>query len=46
MGRQIGEGENPVGERYFSWFVSGVRTDTWNPHGKRGDHPPSLNTTR
>ena len=46
MGRSIGEGENPVGEKIFQSAVSRVPPDTWNPVGRWGDHPPSLNTTR
>jgi hypothetical protein len=46
MGRPAEEGESPVTEMQSERAVSRVRADTWNPHGTRGAHPPSLNTNR
>ena len=45
MGRSTKEGDSPVGETEAERAVSGVRADTRNLPGRRGDHPPSLNTT-
>ncbi len=45
MGRSAREGDSPVGETGRQRAESGVRADTRNLPGKRGDHPPSLNTT-
>ena len=39
------EGESPVDEILTRLTESRVPPDTRNPVGKRGDHPPSLNTT-
>ena len=44
MGRSTKEGESPVTEIASQTAESRVRTNTWNLYGKRGDHPPSLNT--
>ena len=46
MGSPTEEGESPVHEKPEQPSVSRVPPDTWNPVGIRGDHPPSLNTTR
>ena len=45
MGRPTEECESHVNERWKQPAVSRVPRDTRNPVGKRGDHPPSLNTT-
>ena len=45
MGSPAEEGESPVIETRAKRPESRVRADTRNPHGIRGDHPPSLNTT-
>ena len=45
MGRSTKEGDSPVSEMQAERAVSGVRADTRNLPGRRGDHPPSLNTT-
>ena len=46
MGSVIRERENRVGEKENQLAGSRVPRDTWNPVGRRGDHPPSLNTTQ
>jgi hypothetical protein len=38
------EGESPVGESVHERAGSGVPRDTRNLVGRRGDHPPRLNT--
>ncbi len=43
--RRIREGDNPVDEIASGEAVSGVPSDTSNPVGIWGAHPPSLNTT-
>ena len=45
MGRHTTESKSLVHEKDKDMAVSRVRADTRNPHGSRGDHPPSLNTT-
>ena len=40
-----GEGKSPVDEAIVRGRGSGVPQDTRNPVGRRGDHPPRLNTT-
>ena len=45
MGSHTKEGESPVDEKTKWTAVSRVPSDTWNPMGTRGAHPPSLNTT-
>ena len=45
LGNSTKEGESPVDERRKQAAGSRVPPDTGNPGGKRGDHPPSLNTT-
>ena len=45
MGRYTKQGDSPVGEIQRILAESKVRAGTWNLHGSRGDHPPSLNTT-
>ena len=46
MGSSTIERESRVYENLSQPSVSRVPPDTWNPVGRRGDHPPSLNTTR
>ena len=45
MGRRAEEGKSPVDETESQLAGSRVPSDTRNPVGSRGDHPPSLNTT-
>ena len=45
MGRHTTVGNSPVSEKSEDMAVSRVPSDTRNPVGSRGDHPPSLNTT-
>ena len=42
---RTGEGKSPVGEIKDERRVSRVPQDTSNPVGRRGAHPPRLNTT-
>ena len=44
MGRFTKESDSLVCERPSQLTVSRVPPDTWNPVGRWGDHPPSLNT--
>ena len=46
MGRHTIESDSLVDEKWSTLAVSRVPPDTWNPVGRRGDHPPSLNTTQ
>ena len=40
------DGKRPVREMLVTRRESGVPQDTRNPVGRRGDHPPRLNTTQ
>jgi len=44
LGKHIKEGENPVDEIQRNQVESRVLRDTRNLAGRRGDHPPRLNT--
>ena len=46
LGKQAIEGESPVHENEKQAAGSRVPRDTWNLAGRRGDHPPTLNTTQ
>ena len=45
LGKPAEEGESPVREGGAGRAGSGVPRDTRNLVGRRGDHPPRLNTT-
>ena len=46
LGKPAKESESLVDESEDESVTSQVLSDTWNLAGRRGDHPPRLNTTQ